>query len=162
MVKLYLIWLIWSRILSIHTLFSCLFYKVAKARRWNLNTPSMSNGHRQHWVVQLWVRYSHCPHYATSDICNAFAALFVMFCRRTPPVPPMRFYQYQSNTSELTHITRLSLSKLCWEYIEVDVKQVFGMDLRALCNIQLYGAYEHTDVRLETTVWCHFIVCFLV
>lgn len=74
----------------------------------------------------VWRVRSHRPHYATPDTCEAFATLFVLVCRRTPPVPPIKATCHKPDM------------QLCWsrKYSEVYVTG-FGMDLRTYCIVHI-------------------------
>lgn len=79
---------------------------------------------------------SHRPHYATPDTCEAFATLFVLVCRRTPPVPPIKAACHKLDM-------QLCRSR---KYSEVYATG-FGMDLRTYCIVHIYKVKLMPDVK---------------
>lgn len=83
------------------------------------------------------VTRSHRPHYANPDTCEAFARLFVLVCRRTPPVPPIKA-TYDETPRAAPPKPRV-LWRLC--------KAGFGMDLRTYCMGRSYKVHGIPDVK---------------
>lgn len=102
------------------------------------------------------VRYSHWPHYATSDICIGFSPLFVMLCRWL-----LHWHPWGSISIKATR------QKPDTQHKAFSAKAVLGAhwsQCRAKSksppeSVESYGAWEGANhVRAETAVWCQFVV----